>query len=380
MAAISRVGSLKRCFRCLKDPRVRGRTDHRLIDLIAIALCGVIANCDGWSDIVDFANSRVAWFRSFLQLPHGIPSHDTFERVFARIDAAAFNRCCMAWLRDVSDLVGLNHLAIDGKTLCGSATSERKPLHLVSAWATKAKLSLGEVAVEGKSNEITAIPELLKLLELKGALVTIDAIGCQKAIAKQIVDKGGDYLLAVKANQEHLLDDIQATVTNALDGNVAKEQVAMVTTTTEGHGRRERRTCLVITNLEEIRDRQHWPGLTTVGMCLRERTIKGKTTEETHYFIGSGRLGPRRAEQALRGHWGIENNLHWHLDVHFGEDRSRIQQRTAARNFASMRKLALCVLKRHPLAKSIPRKRKLAAQNTAFLAEIITGAAKAEEV
>ena len=316
MAAISRVGSLKRCFRCLKDPRVRGRTDHRLIDLIAIALCGVIANCDGWSDIVDFANSRVAWFRSFLQLPHGIPSHDTFERVFARIDAAAFNRCCMAWLRDVSDLVGLNHLAIDGKTLCGSATSERKPLHLVSAWATKAKLSLGEVAVEGKSNEITAIPELLKLLELKGALVTIDAIGCQKAIAKQIVDKGGDYLLAVKANQEHLLDDIQATVTNALDGNVAKEQVAMVTTTTEGHGRRERRTCLVITNLEEIRDRQHWPGLTTVGMCLRERTIKGKTTEETHYFIGSGRLGPRRAEQALRGHWGIENNLHWHLDVH----------------------------------------------------------------
>jgi predicted transposase YbfD/YdcC len=380
MAAISGVGSLKRYFRCLQDPRVRGRTDHRLIDIIAIALCGVIANCDGWSDIVDFAHSRVAWFRSFLQLPHGIPSHDTFERVFAKIDAAAFNRCCVAWLRDVSDLVGLNHLAIDGKTLCGSAASQRKPLHLVSAWATQAKLSLGEVAVEGKSNEITAIPELLKLLELKGALVTIDAIGCQKAIAKHIVDKGGDYLLAVKANQEHLLDDIQATVTHALDGKLPPEQVAMVTTTTEGHGRRERRTCLVITNLEAIRDRQHWPGLTTVGMCLRERTVKGKTTEETHYFIGSGRLGPRRAERALRGHWGIENNLHWHLDVHFGEDRSRIQQRTAARNFASMRKLALCVLKRHPLAKSIPRKRKLAAQNTEFLAEIITGAAKAEEI
>jgi predicted transposase YbfD/YdcC len=380
MAAISRVGSIKRYFRSLKDPRVRGRTDHRLIDIIVIALCGVIANCDGWSDIIDFANNRLPWFKGFLKLPNGIPSHDTFERVFAKIDPAVFNRCCIAWLRDVSDLVGLGHLAIDGKTLCGSASSALGPLHLVSAWATKANLSLGEVAVEGKSNEIKAIPELLKLLDLKGALVTIDAIGCQKAIAQQIVDKGGDYLLAVKGNQEHLLEDIQATVTKALDGDLPKQQVATVTTTAEGHGRTEQRTCVVITNLAEIRDRTLWPKLTTVGMCVRERTVNGKTTEEAHYFIGSGRLGARKASKALRGHWGIENNLHWHLDVHFGEDRSRIQERNAARNFASMRKLALCVLKRHPAQKSIPRKRKLAAQNPDFLAEIITGAAKLEEV
>ena len=159
-----------------------------------------------------------------------------------------------------------------------------------------------------------------------------------------------------------------------------KEQVATVTTTAEGHGRTEQRTCIVITNLEEIRDRKLWAGLTTVGMCLRERTVNGKTTEETHYFIGSGRLGPRKAAKALRSHWSIENNLHWHLDVHFGEDRSRIQERNAARNFASMRKLALCVLKRHPAEKSIPRKRKLAAQNPVFLAEILTGAANVEEV
>ena len=380
MAAISRVGSIKKYFASLKDPRVRKRTEHRLIDIIAIALCGVIANCDGWTDIIDFANNRIAWFKRFLKLPNGIPSHDTFERVFANIDPAVFNRCCIAWLRDVSDLVGLGHLAIDGKTLCGSASATRRPLHLVSAWATEANLSLGEVAVEGKSNEIKAIPELLKLLDLKGALVTIDAIGCQKAIAQQIVDKGGNYLLAVKGNQEHLLEDIQATVAKAVDGDLPKHQVATVTTTGEGHGRSEQRTYTVITNLEEIRDRKLWAGLTTVGMCLRERTINGKTTEETHYFIGSGRLGARKVAKGLRGHWGIENNLHWHLDVHFGEDRSRIQERNAARNFASMRKLALCVLKRHPAEKSIPRKRKMAAQNPDFLAEILTGAAKVEEV
>lgn len=380
MAAISRVGSIKKYFTSLRDPRVRNRTEHRLLDIIAIALCGVIANCDGWTDIIDFANNRSAWFKRFLQLPNGIPSHDTFERVFAKIDPAVFNRCCIAWLRDVSDLIGLGHLAIDGKTLRGSAACKRGPLHLVSAWATEANLSLGEVAVEGKSNEIRAIPELLKLLDLKGALVTIDAIGCQKAIAQQIVDKGGDYLLAVKANQEHLLEDIQTTVTKALDGDLPKHQVATVTTTAEGHGRIEQRTYTVIANLEDIRDRKLWAGLTTVGMCLRERTVNGKTTEEIHYFIGSGRLGARKAAKALRGHWGIENNLHWQLDVHFGEDKSRIQERNAARNFASMRKLALCVLKRHPAQRSIPRKRKMAAQNPDFLAEILTGTAKVEKL
>ena len=380
MAVLSRVGSIKKYFKPLKDPRVRKRTDHRLLDIVAIALCGVIANCDGWTDIIDFAHSHLAWFKRFLPLPHGIPSHDTFERVFAKIDPAAFSRCCMAWLRDVSDLVGLGHLAIDGKTLRGSAAAGQKPLHLVSAWATEARLSLGEVAVEGKSNEIKAIPELLKLLDLKGALVTIDAIGCQKAIAKQIVDKGGNYLVAVKANQERLLEDIQATVAKAVDGDLPNHQVATVTTTAEGHGRIEQRTYLVITSLAAIRDRKLWAGLTTVGMCLRERKVNGTTTEEVHYFIGSGRLGPRKVAKAMRGHWGIENNLHWHLDVHLGEDRSRIQQRNAARNFASMRKLALCVLKRHPAEKSIPRKRKLAAQNPDFLEEILTGAAKVEEV
>jgi predicted transposase YbfD/YdcC len=380
MAANSRVGSVKKYFAAVKDPRVRRRTDHRLIDIITIALCGVIANCDGWTDIIDFANNRLAWFKGFLQLPNGIPSHDTFERVFAKLDPAVFNRCCIAWLRDVSDLIGLGHVAIDGKTLRGSASATMAPLHLVSAWATAAKLSLGEVAVEGKSNEITAIPELLKLLDLKGALVTIDAIGCQKAIAQQIVDKGANYVLAVKGNQEHLLEDIQETVGKACDGDLPPRAVATVTTSNSGHGRSERRTYTVISNLDSIRDRDLWAGLTTVGMCLRERTINGATTAEAHYFIASGRIGARKLGHTLRGHWGIENNLHWQLDVHLGEDNSRIQERNAARNFASMRKAALCVLRQHPAKRSIPRKRKAAAQNTDFLAEILTGAGKEAKV
>ena len=239
MVMSTRVASIKRHFARLKDPRVRNRTKHRLIDIMAIALCGVIANCDTWAEIVDFGKTHAEWLKRFLKLPDGIPSQDTFERVFAKINPAAFSSCCVSWLRSVSDLIGMAHIAIDGKTLRGSGSSTLGPLHLVSAWATEAKLTLGEVAVEGKSNEIKAIPELLKLLDLKGTLVTIDAIGCQKGIAKQIVDQGGDYLLAVKGNQEHLLEDIQTTVGKALDGKLAKHQVATMTTTEEAHGRKE---------------------------------------------------------------------------------------------------------------------------------------------
>jgi len=184
----------------------------------------------------------------------------------------------------------------------------------------------------------------------------------------------------VKANQERLLEDIQTTVAKALDGELNKHQVATITTTEEGHGRKEQRTYTVITQVNGIRDRKLWPKLTTVGMCFRERTCKGQTTEEVHYFIASGRLGARKIAKGMRSHWSIENNLHWHLDVHFGEDNSRIQKRNAARNFASMRKLALGALKHHPAEKSIPRKRKLAAQDPAFLEQILIGAAKTDKI
>jgi predicted transposase YbfD/YdcC len=351
-----------------------------LFDIIVLAICGVIGNCDDWPDIALFAQKRAAWFRRFLKLPHGVPSHDTFERVFAALDPRVFERCCLAWLREVAGLIGVDQIAIDGKTLRGSAGSALGPLHLVSAWATQAHLTLAQVAVDGKSNEITAIPQLLELLDLNGALVTIDAIGCQKAIANQIVAGGGDYVLVVKGNQEHLLDDIQETVARALDGELRPGAVGTYTTRADNHGRQEERSCVVSEHMAGIRDRRLWPGLTTVGMCRRERTVNGQTSTEVCYFIGSRRMGARRYAQALRSHWGIENNSHWQLDISFHEDASRIENRHGAANFALLRKLALALLKRHPRKDSIARKRKTAALDPEFLAETLAGAMNLENL
>lgn len=379
--AATRVGSLKKYFARLPDPRVRGRTRHRLVDIVVLAICGVIANCDDWPDIALFARKREAWFRRFLALPHGIPSHDTFARVFAHLDPCAFERCCIGWLQAVAGLLGLGHIAIDGKALCGSAGSQLGPLHLVSAWATQANLMLGQRAVDGKSNEITAIPQLLALLDLKGALVTLDAMGCQTAIAQAIVEGGGDYVLTVKGNQEHLLADIQSTVERALDGNLPANVVETYTTTEYAHGRQEERSYVVIHDVEGIRDRAAWAKLTSVGMCYRERTVAGKTSTEVRYFIGSRRqMRARKYARLLRDHWCVENNLHWQLDISFGEDASRIQERHAAENFALLRRLALGLLKQNRAKQSIARKRKEAALDPGFLEEILSGATKAEKV
>jgi predicted transposase YbfD/YdcC len=377
--AAAQPATINKHFRTLPDPRVVGRSRHVLVDIIVLAICGVIGNCDDWPDIVLFAHNRLAWFKRFLKLPHGVPSHDTFERVFAALDPRALERCCVSWLRAAADLVGAGHIAIDGKTLCGSAGALR-PLHLVSAWATQANLTLGQVAVDNKGNEITAIPKLLELLDLAGALVTIDAIGCQRAIARQIVAAGGDYVLVVKGNQDRLLDDIQETVAKALDGELPAGSVRQFTTTEQGHGRQEERSCVMVTYTGGISDRQHWPGLTTVGMVRRQRTVNGVTTTEVCYFIGSRRMGARRYLAALRNHWRIENNLHWQLDVSFCEDANRVENRHGAANLALLRKLALSLLKRHPRKDSMARKRKHAAMNTAFLAETLAGAENLEEV
>jgi predicted transposase YbfD/YdcC len=380
MAATTRVGSIKKLFRSLPDPRVVGRTRHLLIDIVVMAICAVIGDCDDWSDIAQFAQKREKWFRSFLRLPGGIPTHDTFERVFTALDVRAFQRCCVAWLHAAANLVGVGHIAIDGKTLCGSASSKLGPLHVVSAWASQAHLLLGQVAVDKKSNEITAIPQLLELLDLHGALVTIDAMGCQKAIAKQIVDKGGNYVLTVKANQGHLLEDIQATVDKALHGLLPAEMVKEYNKEESGHGRQEQRSCVVIQHVDDIRDRDQWDKLTIVGMCGSERTVNGKTTTEVRYFIGSKQMSAQKYANVLRGHWGIENNLHWQLDISFGEDESRIQDRNSAEHFGLLRKMALGLLKRNPAKKSIARKRKAAALDTDYLEEVLAGAAKVEKV
>jgi predicted transposase YbfD/YdcC len=376
--ATSSVGSIKKHFRKLLDRRVQGRTRHLLVDIIVMALCGVIANCDGWRDIALFALKREAWFKRFLKLPNGIPAHDTFERVFDLLDPRAFQACFVGWVKEISDLVGLQHVAIDGKSLRHSFNHKAGlgMLHVVSAWATQQHLLLGQVATDTKSNEITAIPKLLELLDLHGALVTIDAMGCQKAIAKQIVEQGGDYLLTVKENQEHLREDIQATVEKALEGSLPADGVQEYSKSESGHGREEQRSCVVVQQVEGIRDRQHWKNLTAVGMYANERTVNGKTSTDVRFFISSKRMSARSFAKFLRGHWAIENNLHWQLDVTFGEDDSGIYKRNAGENFAGLRRMAITLLKQNPKYESIRRRRKAAALDTDFLAEILTGAHK----
>jgi predicted transposase YbfD/YdcC len=330
--------SVTKYFAGLKDPRRRHRRLHQLQDVIVIALCAVIAGAQDWQDIETFGRRRRAWLERFLELPHGIPSHDTFERVFDRLNPQAFQACFRDW-----------------------------------AWATAQHLSLGQVAVQSKSNEITAIPALLELLDLEGALVTIDAMGCQKAIARKIVERGGAYALTVKDNQPHLLQDIQRCLERAFDSDYAGLEHDSWEKRERGHGREEFRCYTVLHTTEGIRHVEEWAGLTTIGMCYSERTVRGKTTTEVRYFIGSKKASARYYGRGLRRHWGIENNLHWQLDVNFGEDRNRVSKRHGAENLALLRRLTLTLLLAHPESLSIAKKRFAAALDTGFLEEILAG-------
>lgn len=362
-------------FAKLRDPRINRRKRHLLTDILVIAICAVIAGANTWPQIENFAKRRRDWLKQFLALPNGIPSHDTFERLFARLDPQAFQRCFLAWVQSWQETGGGPHFAVDGKTLRGSAgrAAGLGPLQVVNVWATKLRLTLGEVAVTEGSNEITAIPKVLELLELRGALVTIDAAGCQKEIARQIVEGGGDYILTVTGNQGHLLEDIQQCLINADEGDFAGIDYDEYATEERGHGRHEKRSYLIIRKPQGIRDAAEWAGLEVVGICYRERTVGGRTSEETRYFIGSKRAGARYYGKAMRNHWQVENNLHWQLDVTFGEDSSRVRQRRAAENFAVLRRVALSLLKRHPDKGSLATKRQSAAMDTAFLEEVLQG-------
>jgi len=363
--------SIPQYFSKLKDPRRQHRRLHLLQDIIVLALCAVIAGAQDWQEIETFGRKRRDWLKRFLKLPHGIPSHDTCERVFDRLNPQAFQACFRNWVRAIQEVLQIKHVAIDGKTLRGSGSAQLGPLHLVSAWATAQRLSLGQVAVDAKSNEITAIPVLLELLELEGALVTIDAMGCQKAIAQKIVDRGADYILTVKDNQEQLLKDIQQSLEKAFDNDRAVPDTYEMRT--RGHGREERRCYTVLHNVTGIRQKDDWAGLSTIGMCSSERTVQGKTTTETRYFIGSRKASAKTYGRALRSHWGIENSLHWQLDVNFDEDGSRVTKRNAAENLALLRRLTLSLLQAHPAKLSIAKKRFAAALDPDFLEEILSG-------
>jgi predicted transposase YbfD/YdcC len=372
--------SIKAHFRKLRDPRRRHGQEHRFLDILVIGLCAVIGGANSWTGIALFGRTHQAWFRRFLALPNGIPSHDTFERVFQRLDPQAFQACLRQWLLSLTGALPLPHIAIDGKTLRGSGAPGLGPLQVVSAWATAQHLSLGQVAVAVDSNEITAVPQLLELLDLRGALVTIDAMGCQKAIAQEIVDRGGDYVLTVKANQGQLLEDIQQCVGRALDEGVEGRDYQIYEKAECGHGREERRSYLVIPHPEGIRQQAEWPKLHVVGMCHSERTVGGETSSEVRYFIGSKQAGARSYGRCLRNHWRIENNLHWQMDVTFAEDQNRTAQRQAAENLGLMRRIALTLLKRHPSKESIRNKRLQAGWDTAFLEEVLRGIGNSENL
>lgn len=360
--------SITKHFSTLKEPRRRNSCLHNLLDIITIAISAVIAGCNTWEQIELFGNNHHDWFKRFLPLPNGIPSHDTFERVFDLIAPLAFQRCFTNWTQSVCRSLGLKHVPIDGKTLRSSGSANLKALHLVGAWAAEQHLLLGQVAVDDKSNEITAIPKVLELLDLHGTFVTIDAMGCQKQIAAQIVDQGGHYALAVKDNQPNLLEDIQQSFLHALDADLSCDTYA---THEEGHGRTERREYTVLHFTERLRGAADWKGLTTIGMCYSERTVAGVTSEELRYFIGSKKASAKVYAEALRHHWSIENNLHWQMDVSFAEDDHRTKKRRAAENLAMLRRIALNLLKLHPSKHSIDSKRLLAGWNKTFLQEVL---------
>lgn len=370
--------SVVRFFRPLRDPRRQHLRRHTLLDILVMTLCGVISGANDWQQVVTFATRRRCWLEGFLDLANGIPSHDTFERVFDRLDPQVFQTCFRHWVETLTRHFGLEHLAIDGKTLRSSGKEPKgwKALHLVSAWASGCHLSLGQVAVEAKSNETTAIPQLLELLDLHGALVTIDAMGCQKEIARQIVAAGGDYVLTVKDNQPNLLADIQACLDAAMEKDFAGLRYDTYQTEDQGHGRKETRSYLILVEPEGIRNQEAWTNLHVVGMYMTDCEHGDKHTSETHYFIGSRIMSAQAYGDVVRRHWSMENNLHWQLDVVFREDDNRVQRRHGAENLALIRRVALGLLQQHPAKMSLPCKRLAAACDTGFLEEILSGACK----
>jgi predicted transposase YbfD/YdcC len=366
--------SIFQCFGRLRDPRRSKRQKkHLLLDIVAIALCAVIAGAEDWPEVVTFAQQRQQWLATFLTLANGIPSQSTFERVFSALSPTGLQGCLLQWLRGCSELLDVGHIAIDGKTLRGSSNPSQAlgPLHLVSAWACHAQLSLGQVAVDQKSNEITAIPYLLFMLNLKGVFVSIDAMGCQKEIARQIVDAGGDYVLTVKENQGGLHSDILDVFEQAHERDFQGYEHDQYQVEEQGHGRKEKRSYTVLYNLDGITDREKWKGLAVIGMCYTERTKGDRESSELRLFIGSRRASAQVYGQVLRGHWGIENNLHWQLDVTFREDANQVADRNKAQNLALLRKWALGLLKRYPGKESIKVKRYKAALNTDVLEAIL---------
>jgi predicted transposase YbfD/YdcC len=361
-------------FAPLTDPRIERPRLHDLMDIIVIAICAVICAAEGWEDIAKYGRAKRDWLATFLSLPNGIPSHDTFRRVCCLLDPGAFHECFQHWIDASSAGRGLKRIAIDGTTMRRSfdRASGKAALHLVSAWATEQHLVLGQVAVDTKSNEITAIPKLLELLDVSGAMVSIDAMGCQKEIAAKIRAGGGDYVLSVEDNQPHLLEDIQQCFAKGLETDFADMEYSYHEECDDGHGREEKHSVYTILNPEGIRDQALWQDLKALTIGYSERQEAGKEkTEELRYDIGSRAAKAKIYANAIRSHGGIENGLHWVLDVSFDEDGCRMRTDHSPENMAWLRRLALCLLKRHGGKGSIRGKRLQSGWNDEFLLDIL---------
>ncbi len=364
-------------FVTLQDPRIERTKRHALMDVVVIAILAVIAGADGWDDIEQFADARSRWLKTFLALRGGVPCADTFRRVFAALDAEEFQRCVLGWMCELADGLSGKLVAIDGKTARGSFGDGRGPLHLVSAWVAENSLALAQISVEDKSNEIVAIPRLLALLDLRGATVTIDAMGCQKAIAAAIVDRGADYVLALKDNHPTLHAEVAEFFADAEKSKLARDTAHSSDETTDGgHGRVEVRRVWASDEIEWLDPKGAWKGLRSIVMVERERTARGQTSIERAYYLTSCSADAAKLGDIVRRHWSIENSLHWTLDVTFDEDSSRIRSKNGVQNFAALRKIALALLKREASkAKlSVAQKRKRAGYLTEYLLVVLRGA------
>lgn len=348
-AALEQLGER---FASLQDPRVERTKLHQLLDIITIAICAVICGADDWSEIELFGHAKEAFFRSFLALPNGIPSHDTFNRVFARLNPEQFQKCFLEWVQELVRATGgqvKGVVAIDGKRVCGSRDTPngKGAIQMVSAWAQENGMVLGQVKVDDKSNEITAIPALLQLLDLSGCIVTIDAMGCHKEIAAAITEGGGDYVLALKENHSLLHQDVITTFSEGMDTHFKGMRYQTYETVEKGHGRIETRRYFLVDDplyMKYLDQQEKWSGLCSIGMVEAQREIDGVISKDRRYYLCSV-SSVQEFAQAARGHWGIENGLHWVLDVAFREDHNRTRSDHSAHNFAILRHIALNLLK-----------------------------------